>query len=397
MVMFRHLWFSCQYAYETWVLPVGRYVFPMTDPQVRDWPPLARWLQWATFLWVSLGLWFLLSASYPSGEVDFGDGLYYVRRQLAWVVVGLWGFHRILHQPLARSLAISQLGLFLSGLGIVLTLSQGVVINGSSRWLGVGPILLQPSEWAKPFLILEAARLFGTWSQTPPRTQLLGVGFFSAIVVGILIQPNLSTAGLVGVLLWMMGWVAGLSKGSLSAIGLLGGGAGLLSLTFREYQRKRVISFLNPWNYSKDEGYQLIQSLLAVGSGGTQGTGWGLSHQKLFYLPIQTTDFIFSVMAEETGLLGGWVVLGLLAGYGVMGLLVVRESQDPVHRLIAFGSVLTLVGQSMLNIGVAIGLFPTTGLPFPFLSYGGNSMVASLWIAGLLIRVAREHAPPSSS
>jgi cell division protein FtsW len=395
VVIFRQIWFLLQHVYDTWIVPLGRYLYPMTDPQVRYWPPLARWVQWITFLWLAVGLWVLLSASYPSGELEFGDGLYYVRRQLIWVCIGLWGFHRIVHQPLQDSLEISRWGLGVTWLSILFTLLQGVVINGSSRWLAIGPILFQPSEWAKPFLILEAALLFGTWSRKSLRDQVIGLSIFGSMVVGILIQPNLSTAGLCGTLLWMMGWAAGLSRAGLLAIGLIGGSMGIISISLREYQRNRVISFLNPWQYSTDEGYQLVQSLLAVGSGGLQGKGWGMSHQKLFFLPIQYTDFIFSVFAEETGLIGGLLLLLLLTIYCVLGLLISRESQNPVHRLIAFGSVVLLVEQSLLNIGVAIGLLPTTGLPLPFFSYGGNSIVASLWVSGLLIRVARENSPDS--
>nr|YP_010231244.1 putative plastid division protein [Nephroselmis pyriformis]QSV37313.1 putative plastid division protein [Nephroselmis pyriformis] len=390
MFIFNQLWFAWQNLYSTWGIPLGRYIFPMTDPQVRYWPPLARWIQWLTFFWLSIGLWFLISASYPSGQLEFGDGLYYVRRQLAWILIGLWGFHGIIHQPLRNLLKMSRWGLCLSGLAILATLVQGVVINGSSRWLAMGPILLQPSEWAKPFLILEASRLFGLWPSITWRVRLLWLTLMALMVLGILAQPNLSTAGLCGLLLWLLAWLGGLSKNVLLGVGCMGGGVGILSLSLREYQRNRIISFLNPWNYSTDEGYQLVQSLLAVGSGGIQGSGWGLSHQKLFYLPIQYTDFIFSVLAEETGLIGGWLLLGLLGGYGIIGFLIGLQANDPIHRLIALGSVMTLVGQSILNLGVAIGILPTTGLPLPFFSYGGNAVVSSLWMAGLLIRVARE-------
>jgi cell division protein FtsW len=158
----------------------------------------------------------------------------------------------------------------------------------------------------------------------------------------------------------------------------------------REYQRRRVMSFLNPWLDPQGDGYQLTQSLMAIGSGGATGNGFGLSMQKMFYLPIQETDFIFSVFAEEFGFVGCVLLIGLLVVYATLALRVAQQSERPVYRLVAVGAMILLVGQALFNIGVAIGALPTTGLPFPFFSYGGSSMIASLIIAGLLIRVARE-------
>jgi cell division protein FtsW len=152
----------------------------------------------------------------------------------------------------------------------------------------------------------------------------------------------------------------------------------------------RVQSFLNPWADAQGNGYQLVQSLLAIGSGGPFGAGFGLSQQKLFYLPIQYTDFIFSVFAEEFGFVGSVFLLLLVISYGTIALIVAIKCTDIVNRLIAVGVMVLMVGQSLLNIGVAAGALPTTGLPFPLFSYGGSSSIASLCLAALLIRVARE-------
>ncbi|TVQ56865.1 MAG: FtsW/RodA/SpoVE family cell cycle protein, partial [Spirulina sp. DLM2.Bin59] len=138
------------------------------------------------------------------------------------------------------------------------------------------------------------------------------------------------------------------------------------------------------------EGYRLMQSLLAIGSGGVWGSGYGFSQQKLFYLPIQYTDFIFSVFAEEFGLAGGILLLVLLATYATLAFWVALKARHAIHQLIVMGAMIFLVGQALINIGVATGVLPTTGLPLPFFSYGGSSVIASLAIAGLLVRVARE-------
>jgi len=169
-----------------------------------------------------------------------------------------------------------------------------------------------------------------------------------------------------------------------------GGLLAVIKIKNKDYQKRRVMSFLNPWADPMGDGYQLVQSLLAVGSGGIWGTGFGLSQQKLFYLPIQYTDFIFAVFAEEFGFIGSLLLLLLLMVYATIALIVALKAWNPVHRLVAIGAMILMIGQSLLNIGVATGVLPTTGLPLPLVSYGGNSMIASLLVAGLLIRVARE-------
>jgi cell division protein FtsW len=190
--------------------------------------------------------------------------------------------------------------------------------------------------------------------------------------------------------IWLVALAAGLPYSYLAGTALSGLMLAIVSVTFREYQRRRIMSFLNPWADARGDGYQLIQSILAVGSGGTWGTGFGLSQQKLFYLPIQYTDFMFAGFDVEVGFAGGILLLLLLATYATLALRVSVKAQNPVHRLVAIGAMALLVGQSLINIGVATGVLPTTGLPLPFFSYGGNSMLASLIVAALLIRVARE-------
>ncbi|PSN16027.1 cell division protein FtsW [filamentous cyanobacterium CCT1] len=365
---------------------------PWIDPTVGQWSAEARWLRWLTFLWLGGGLLVLFSASYAVAVVEHGYGLHYVMVQLLWVAIGLVIFNRIVHTSLDRLLQGS--GIVLLGLvGLVaLTLipSLGVTVNGATRWLPLGPFMIQPSELIKPCLILQGARLFGRWPQLTWTTRLTWLGVFAAILGLILIQPNLSTAAICGLTLWLIALAAGIPYSYL----LLTAGGGLLtagvSISLKAYQRQRIVSFLNPWADPGDQGYQLVQSLLAIGSGGFWGQGFGLSQQKLYSLPIQYTDFIFAVFAEEFGFIGCLVLLGLLGVYASVALLVALRLKQPLHRLVAVGAMVVLVGQSLLNMGVATGVLPTTGLPFPLLSYGGSSMVASLVTAALLVRAARE-------
>ncbi|OCR02890.1 cell division protein FtsW [Oscillatoriales cyanobacterium USR001] len=370
-----------------------RRLIPFFDSGVKEWSVEARLLRWLTFLWLFVGLVVLFSASYPIANADFGDGLYYFKRQLIAVAVGLVAFNIIVYSSVRYFLGIAKWGIFLLLGLLLLTLVPGLgtTINGATRWISLGPVpIIQPSELIKPFLVLQSARVFGNWQQLNNRLRLMWLGIFGAVLLGILLQPNLSTTALCGMTLWLVALAAGLPYIQLGATAFGGLFLAVLSVSIKEYQRRRIMSFLNPWADPLQDGYQLIQSLLAVGSGGFWGTGLGMSQQKLFYLPIQYSDFIFAVYAEEFGLVGSLLFLLLLGAYGTLALLVALKARNVEYRLVAIGVMVVMVGQSFLNIGVATGVLPTTGLPLPLFSYGGSSMVASLVLAGLLIRVARE-------
>lgn len=367
-------------------------LMPFFDSSVREWSLSARLLRWLTFLWLFIGLVVLFSASYPNGDANYGDGLYYFKRQLIWVLIGLLAFNVLVRSPLRYILGIAHWAVILLLVLIFATLIPGLgtTTNGATRWLALGPLPIQASELIKPFLVLQSARIFGQWERLTWKVRLTWVGIFCCVLLGILLQPNLSTTALCGMTLWLIALASGLPYSYLGGTALSGVLLAIISISIKEYQRRRVMSFLNPWADQMGDGYQLVQSLLAVGSGGTWGSGYGMSQQKLFYLPIEYTDFIFSVFAEEFGFVGSILLLLLLMSYATLGLVVATKARNAVHRLVAIGATILMVGQSLLNIGVATGALPTTGLPLPLFSYGGNSMIATLLSAGLLIRVARE-------
>ncbi|PZU93720.1 MAG: cell division protein FtsW [Pseudanabaena sp.] len=370
-------------------------VLPFFDRTVDKWATEARLLRWLTFLWLFAGLAILFSASYPVADLAFKDGTLYFKYQLAWAVIGLLIFNVVVHLPLRALLKTSPIFLFII-LGLLYAThipGLGTTRNDATRWLSLGSssFLLQPSELIKPFLILQAAQLFGNWSRTPWKARIGWLLVFMLVLGGILMQPSLSVTALCGITLWLIALGAGLPTIQLFGTAALGSIVAIASVSFREYQRRRIMSFLDPWQDQAGDGYQLVQSLMAIGSGGIWGTGFGLSQQKLF-LPIQYTDFIFAVFAEEFGLFGGICLLLLVLIYGTIGLAVTYKCKDPIIRLVALGSTSLIVVQALLNVGVATGVLPTTGLPFPFLSYGGSSTISCLFIAGLLIRSAREIA-----
>ena len=367
-------------------------LIPIFDNSVSTWGLEARLLRWITLTWMFIGLIILFSASYPVADERQGDGLYYFKRQILWAIASLIIFNIIVNLPLRKILGVSHWFLIFFLMLIFLTLVPGLGKKAfdAARWISIGPIPIQPSELIKPFLVLQGATLFGKWEKLRWGIRLSWLGVFGLVLLGILAQPNLSTTALCGMTIWFIALAAGIPYKYLGGTAFGGVMLAIISISIKEYQRKRIMSFMNPWADATGDGYQLVQSLLAVGSGQTSGVGFGLSQQKLFYLPIQDTDFIFAIFSEEFGFIGGILLLLMLAIFATLGLIIALKSKNLTSQLVAIGVVVVMVGQSLLHIGVTTGALPTTGLPLPMFSYGGNSMVASLISSALLIRVARE-------
>ena len=360
------------------------------------WPSEARLLVGVAAFWSVAGLLVLGSASWWVATREMGDGAFYVKRQAIWLIASWSLFTLTVTTNLRRCLRWAGPALWGGCLLIAATLVMGTTVNGASRWLVLGPIQLQPTELIKPFVVLQGATLFANWRRMGAEQRLGWLALFGVLILMILKQPNLSTAALTGLLLWLIALASGLPLAWLLGSAGLGGLVGSISIMANEYQRLRVTSFLDPWKDPQGNGYQLVQSLLAIGSGGVTGTGYGLSTQKMMYLPIQTTDFIFAVYAEEFGFIGSLVLLLFLAIFAVVGLQVAIRARNNQTRLVAIGCTALLVGQSVMNIAVASGSMPTTGLPLPLISYGGNSLLASLATAALLIRCSLESAEQHS-
>ncbi|MGF1672695.1 MAG: FtsW/RodA/SpoVE family cell cycle protein [Rivularia sp. (in: cyanobacteria)] len=370
-------------------------LIPLFDETVSSWALEARLLRWLTLIWLFVGLAVLFSASYSAADIKYGDGLYFFKRQLITVFLGLILFNIIVNLPFRKVIGVSHWLLILFLVFIFITLVPGLGtrgVYGTSRWLSIGGFPIQPSELIKPFLVLQSARVFGHWERLSWGIRIAWLAVFGFVLLGILAQPNLSTTALCGMTIWLIALASGLPYTYLGGTALGGVVLALLSVTINKYQFNRITSFLNPWAKDKAQttGYQLIQSLLAVGSGNTWGSGFTFSQQKLGWLPIQDSDFIFAVFAEEFGFVGSVALLVMLAVFATLGLMVALKAKNSIYRLSAIGITTLLTGQSFINIGVATGVLPTTGLPLPFFSYGGSSIIATLVATALLIRVARE-------
>ena len=354
------------------------------------WPSEARLLITLIAFWSIAGLLILASASWWVASREMGDGSYYIKRQLIWLISS-WSLLFFTISTNIRSwLKLSGTTFLICYLLILSTLLFGITLNGASRWLIIGPLQIQPSELIKPFVILQGANIFANWRVIKLDQKIFWLSIFTSLLLLILKQPNLSTAALTGILIWLIALAAGVRLISLIGTAFLGFLLGTASILVNEYQRMRVISFIDPWQDPQGHGYQLVQSLLAIGSGGWVGQGFGLSTQKLQYLPIQSTDFIYAVFAEEFGFLGSLMLLIFLLIIAFLGFRIALRSRNNQSKLIAIGCTTLLVGQSIMNVAVASGVIPTTGLPLPIISYGGNSLISSLLVSGLLIRCSLE-------
>ena len=356
----------------------------------KIWPYEGQILLILIGIWCILGLFILGSASWWVASKEMGSWTYYLKRQIIWFIPGLTIFYLVLNTNIRSLLKISRILFYFLVFLVFLTIFFGTTVNGSSRWLILGPIQIQPSELIKPFSILEAANLFAHWHLVRNNKKIVSLISFLLLILLIMKQPNLSTAGLIGILFWIMGFCGGVKLSSLGSVASFGFLSGCISIFSNEYQKLRVISFINPWKDPEGNGYQLIQSLLAIGSGGLFGQGYGLSTQKLQYLPIQSTDFIFAIFAEEFGFLGSTLLLGFYVLFSYVSLRIAINCRNNYTKLVAIGSVILLVGQSLMHIGVATGSMPTTGLPLPFVSYGGNSLLSSFFIVAMLLRCSLE-------
>jgi cell division protein FtsW len=344
---------------------------------------------------VLLGLVMILSASSVSSFATYGSPFLFFKRQVLWAVIGVVAFialSRIDYRKLRKIGPASYL-VVLAMLLAVAVPGIGVTSGGSSRWIGIGPLALQPSEFAKLALIL-----FIAFALSGKREQLLkrfahtalpvvpAVCIFGALVIW---QPDLGTALLFGVIGTGMLFVAGAPIRFISGIALAGGMIATAAALLEPYRRGRILSFLNPWSDPLNTGYQVIQSLIALGSGGWFGVGLGASRQKWLYIPNAHTDFIYAIIGEEMGLLGTVVVLGLFAFLAYLGIRVARSAPDRFGMLLAAGITIWLSGQALVNMGAVTGSLPITGVPLPLVSFGGSSLVASLAAVGILCSIAR--------
>ena len=345
---------------------------------------------------VLLGLMMILSASFVSSFTNYGSSFLFFKRQLLWVVFGLisfFVFSRLDYRKLKGTgylLIVAVVALLCA----VLVPGIGVSTGGSARWLGIGPLSFQPSELAKLALILFGADVF---SRKQERTlddlshTLLPLVPVLALIAGlVMLQPDLGSTILIGSIGLGMLLVAGAPMRFIAPLAGLGAAAATVVALIEPERRSRVLSFLDPWKDALGDGYQTIQGLIALASGGWFGVGLGASRQKWNYVPNAHTDYIFAILGEEMGLLGTFVVLGLFVALGYLGLRTARQARDRFGMLLAAGITVWITVQAIVNIGVVTASLPMTGVPLPLVSFGGSSLVLTLVGMGILTNIARQ-------
>lgn len=348
-----------------------------------------------TALLLGVGLVMVFSASSVAAYARYGSSFLFFQRQAVYAGVGVLGLLLLSRMPYAVWSRLAVPFLAATGILLLLVLHPGVgtIAGGSARWIAVGPITIQPSEIAKLALVAFAATVL-----TRKAALLDDLGHLllpllpvTAIVCWLVMrQPDLGTTVILAGTILVLLFVAGVRLRYLIFAGIAGAAIGWVLIMSAAYRRARFLSFLSPWKDPQNAGYHLIQSYIALGSGGLFGVGLGASRQKWMYVPNAHTDFIFSILGEELGILGTLFVLGAFLYLGWLGYRIARRAPDGFGFLLASGITSLILMAALVNMGVAVGVLPTTGLTLPFLSYGGTELVVQLAMVGILLSISRD-------
>jgi cell division protein FtsW len=364
-----------------------------SDPQTANNNSYDIGLLFPVLFLVGIGIVMVYSASSAVALKKYGSDFLFLKKQASFALIGLFGLVICRHFPYRwyRVLTYPLLALALILLIAILFSDYGFTAGGATRWLRWGNLSFQPSEFARLALIIFLAY---SLEKKADRLKKFSIGFVPHVVVltvfgaCILWQPDFGSVVILAALTWLMMFVGGVRCLYLfgSLIGLLLPLA-YIFLTHSQYRMGRILGFLNPWQYPADHGYQVIHSLMAFGTGGLWGTGIGKGYQKLFYLPEPHTDFIFSIIGEEFGLMGVMIIIVLYAWILLKGLKIARNAPDTFGSLMAIGLTAAMGMQICINMGVTLGLLPTKGLTLPFLSYGGTSLLLNMVSIGILMNI----------
>lgn len=343
---------------------------------------------------LSIGVVMVFSASEYSTMVTHDDSFFYFKRQLIWALLGLLAMRIVMKYNYWQLKNYVLPILIMAVLLLILVLIPGIgrEVNGAQRWIGVGPIPFAPAELVKLCIIIFTA--YGL-SRQKDQVQTFSKGVFPYLLVAsfaallILLQPDLGTAvSLVGIVVVMI-FVAGARISHLATIMVTGFAAVIVAIVLEPYRLKRLTSFFDPWANSQGDGYQVVQGLYAIGSGGFLGLGLGQSKQKFLYLPESHTDFIFAIIGEELGFIGASLVIMLFAVFIWRGLKIAIAATDPFASLLAAGITGWVGLQAAMNMGVVTGFLPVTGITLPFISSGGTSLLFFMVGVGVLLNISQ--------
>jgi cell division protein FtsW len=339
---------------------------------------------------VAFGLVMVYSATSAAAALGGEDPMAFLERQAVYALLGVGGLivASRLHYQRLRYLAPPLLLVALGLCAAVLVVAPE--INGARRWFVLGPASFQPSELAKLSLVLFAALHLAR--RRPPRTLAelaKPLGFLTALFCGlILLEPDLGTTITLCLTVLAVLLVAGVPLRLLTTASLLAVAAGAVAIWVEPYRRARIFSFLDPWSDAQGSGFQIVQALIGIGSGGVTGEGLGEGVQKALYLPEAHTDMIFAVIGEELGFVGSAAVVAAFAAFAFAGFRIALRCRDRFGKLLASGLTALVCGQASINLAASLGIAPLTGIPLPFVSYGGSSLVVLLAAVGILLNIA---------
>jgi len=365
-----------------------------------------RWLFGVTLVLCLMGAVMIFSASAITAQQMYGHSYIFVARQAAWLVMGLLGMFALMKLDYHR---LREPAVVYTVLCLVVVMLVGTFFldksHATHRWIKLGPLNLQPSEMAKLAIILYLAWFLDLRRRRETSLEFKKQDFLQTIlpavapilvcVALIVAEPDLGTSVDVVLIMAAILFVAGLSWKWLAVGAAAGLPALLLLIMHASYRQARLMAFLHPDSDPQGAGFQLLQSLIAVGSGGFTGVGLMESKQKLFYLPEAHTDFIFAVICEELGFLGATIVIALFATYAWRGLRAAFNAPDAFGRMVALGVTAMVLFQALINFAVVLGMMPTKGIPLPFVSYGGSSLLVMLLATGVLLNISQQAAPNS--
>ncbi|SEN29067.1 spore cortex peptidoglycan biosynthesis regulator SpoVE [Mesobacillus persicus] len=347
-----------------------------------------------TFSLLAVGMTMVYSASAIWAEYKFDDSFFFAKRQMLFAVIGIIAMFFIMNVDYWTWRTWSKVILITCFVLLVLVLIPGIgnVRNGSRSWIGVGAFSVQPSEFMKLAMIAFLAKFLSEKQKliTSFKSGLLpSLGLVFTAFALIMLQPDLGTGTVMVGTCVVMIFISGARISHFVYLGLLGVAGFVALIASAPYRMDRITSFLDPWKDPLGTGFQMIQSLYAIGPGGLFGLGLGESRQKFFYLPEPQTDFIFAIIAEELGFIGGSFVLILFSLLLWRGIRIALGAPDLYGSLLATGIIAMVAIQVMINIGVVTGLMPVTGITLPFLSYGGSSLTLMLMAVGVLLNISR--------
>jgi len=349
----------------------------------------------AVLILLFFGLVMIYSASSIWAEYKFNDSFRYIKQQALFIGVGLILVKVVMNIDYNKYYEKANIILGVCFLLLILVLIPGIgtIRNGSRSWFGIGPFGVQPSEFAKLGLIIFTSKYLSNSNKFLKSYKkgvfpILGVMllFFGLIML----QPDLGTGLVLATTIVSLLFIAGVNMKFFFGVGIIGIIGIIILIIIAPYRMDRITAFVDPWKDPLGTGFQIIQSLYAIGPGGLLGRGYLKSIQKQFYLPEPQTDFIFSIITEEFGIVGAFIVVGLFTIILIRGIKISLDAKDEFSKYLAFGMTFQIIFQAIMNLMVVVGLIPVTGVTLPFISYGGSSLLITLVSVGILLNISRK-------